>query len=110
RAGILKPSFRIPLTQSSRKPLGAGSLGMPTTYTNARPAVDVTQAKTLPQEFYTDPGLFRREMEAIHFDMWLAAGRLEQLSQPGDFFVCEIANASVIVLRDESSSIHAFHI
>ena len=51
---------------------------MPTTYINARPTVDVAEATTLPQEFYTDPDLFRREMETIHFDMWLAAGRAEQ--------------------------------
>jgi Rieske 2Fe-2S family protein len=82
---------------------------MPTTYINARPTVDVAEATTLPQEFYTDPDLFRREMETIHFDMWLAAGRAEQLKQPGDFFVCEVANASVVVLRDDSSSIRAFH-
>jgi len=71
--------------------------------------VHVAEAVTLPQEFYTDPGIFRREMEAIHFDMWIAAGRTEQLKQPGDFFVCELAGASVVVLRDDSSSIRAFH-
>ena len=82
---------------------------MSTSYRNARPTVVVTEATTLPQEFYSDPGLFRREMEAIHFDMWLAAGRTEQLRQPGDFFVCEVANASVVVLRDDSNSVRAFH-
>ena len=78
-------------------------------YANSRPSVDVEHATTLPQEFYTDAELFRREMQAIHFEMWLAAGRTEQLKRAGDFLVCEVANASVIVLRDESNAIRAFH-
>ena len=78
-------------------------------YTNERPAVKAGEARTLPQECYTDPDFFRREMEAIHFDMWLAAGRTEQIKKPGDFFVCEIANAGIIVLRDDANAIRAFH-
>ncbi len=82
---------------------------MSTTYANTRPAVRATDATTLPQEFYTDPEIFLREMEAIHFDTWLAAGRTEQLRNAGDFFVREVANASLIVLRDELGAIRAFH-
>jgi len=82
---------------------------MATIYTNSRPPVSLSQASTLPADFYTDGELFRREMEAIHFDMWLAAGRTEQIKNPGDFFVVEVANASVIVLRDESNAVRAFH-
>lgn len=82
---------------------------MSTIYANTRPPVSLRQASTLPPDFYTDGELFRREMEAIHFDMWLAAGRTEQIKNPGDFFVVDVANASVIVLRDESNSVRAFH-
>src|SRR5258708_14393314 len=78
-------------------------------YTNERPAVKAGEARALPQEGYTDPDFFRREMEAIHFDRWLAAGRTEQIKKPGDFFVCEIANAGIIVLRDDANAIRAFH-
>ena len=35
---------------------------------------------TLPASYYTDPAWFQREMEAIHFDMWLCAGRTEQIA------------------------------
>jgi Rieske 2Fe-2S family protein len=82
---------------------------MPTAYANSRPPVRVHEATTLPQEYYTDPGHFRREMEAIHFDMWLCAGRTGQIPNPGDYFVRQVANASVIIVRDDAGSIRAFH-
>ena len=82
---------------------------MATIYTNTRPSVSLSQASTLPAGFYTDGDLFRREMEAIHFDMWLAAGRTERIKHPGDFFVVDVASASVIILRDESNALRAFH-
>ncbi|HEY3928140.1 MAG TPA: aromatic ring-hydroxylating dioxygenase subunit alpha [Candidatus Koribacter sp.] len=82
---------------------------MSTTYTNSRPAVAASEATTLPQPYYTDPAYFQREMEAIHFDMWLCAGRAHQIPNPGDYFVRRVANASVIIVRDEQGTIRAFH-
>ena len=82
---------------------------MATTYLNARPEVRAEEAKTLPARFYNDPELFRRELQAIHYDMWLYAGRTEQIPRPGSFFVVRFAGVSVIVLRDEEGAIAAFH-
>lgn len=82
---------------------------MSTTYSNSRPEIAASEAMTLPQRHYTDPDWFQREMEAIHFDMWLCAGRTAQIPNPGDYFVRRVANASVIIVRDEQSGIRAFH-
>jgi Rieske 2Fe-2S family protein len=82
---------------------------MSNAYTNTRPEVAVSEATTLPQRYYTDPDWFRREIEAIHFDMWLCAGRVGQISNPGDYFVCNLGNASVIITRDEQGAVRAFH-
>ena len=82
---------------------------MASTYLNARPEVRAGEALTLPARFYNDPELFKRELLAIHYDMWLYAGRAEQLPAPGPFFVVRFAGASVIVLRDERGAIAAFH-
>ena len=60
---------------------------------------------TLPARYYTDPEHFVREMERIHFDMWLCAGRLEQINTPGRYFVRRVGNASVIVLRSEDGRV-----
>jgi glycine betaine catabolism A len=79
------------------------------TYSNTRPEVAVSEATTLPQRYYTDLAWFQREMEAIHFDMWLCAGRASRIPDAGDYFRRQIANASVIITRDEQGSIRAFH-
>ncbi len=78
-------------------------------YNNTRPEIAVSEAMTLPQRYYTDPDWFQREMEAIHSDMWLCAGRVSQIPNPGDYFVRRFANASVIITRDEQGNIRAFH-
>jgi len=82
---------------------------MSNTYSNSRPELAITQATTLPQSYYTDPAWFQCEMEAIHFDMWLCAGRTSQIPNSGDYFLRNFANASVIITRDEQSKIRAFH-
>jgi glycine betaine catabolism A len=82
---------------------------MSTPYSNTRPEVTATEATTLPQRYYSDPAWFRREMETIHFDMWLCAGRTSQIPGAGDYFLRQFANASVIITRDEQGEIRAFH-
>jgi Rieske 2Fe-2S family protein len=67
------------------------------------------EAMTLPARYYTDPALFARELDAIHCGMWLAAGRSEQLPAPGAYFLRQVGDASVIVVRDERRGISAFH-
>jgi Rieske 2Fe-2S family protein len=78
-------------------------------FSNTRPEVNVFEARTLPARHYTDPALFAAELERIHFDMWLCAGRTEQLAVPGSFFVRRVGNASVVVLRNDRGELAAFH-
>ncbi len=77
-------------------------------YTDSRPEFP-PGIKTLPARYYTDPAWFQQELEAIHFDMWLHAGRVDQIPDPGNFFVRRVGNASVIILRDERGGVAAFH-
>src|SRR5262249_38722402 len=80
--------------------------GSMSTYARARMAGGIL---TLPARYYTDPAHFALEMERIHFRMWLHAGRTEELAEPGRFFVRQLANASVVVLRDDERGLRAFH-
>jgi glycine betaine catabolism A len=82
---------------------------MSMSYFNTRATLAVSEAMTLPQRYYTDPAWFHREMEAIHCDMWLCAGRTSQIPEAGDYFLRQFANASVIITRDDSGNIRAFH-
>lgn len=55
---------------------------MAATDANARPEPHVDEARTLPARYYTDPELFRRELAAIHHDMWLPASRIKARPWP----------------------------
>jgi len=64
---------------------------------------------TLPARFFTDPELFRRELEAFYFERWICAGRTEFLSMPGDYFLREVAGESIIVVHAAGEAVNAFY-
>ena len=66
-------------------------------------------AKTLPARYYTDPQLFRDELERFYCESWVCAGRAEQVAKPGDYFLREVAGESIIVTRDRQNKIRAFY-
>ena len=74
---------------------------MPTTDTQS-------VATTLPARYYTDPDLFRDELERFYCQTWICAGRVSQIPANGDYFLREIAGESIIITRDASGSLRAF--
>jgi Rieske 2Fe-2S family protein len=64
---------------------------------------------TLPARYYTDPEVFRRELATFFFATWICAGRAEQIPDPGDFFLRDLAGESIIITRDTSGDIQAFY-
>jgi Rieske 2Fe-2S family protein len=65
-------------------------------------------ATTLPARYYTDPDLFRDELERFYCQDWVCAGRADQVPAPGDYFLREVAGESVIITRDEGNALRAF--
>lgn len=63
---------------------------------------------TLPARYYTDPGVFRAELERFYFGRWLCAGRTERVRNAGDYFLVELAGESIIVTRGADGAIRAF--
>lgn len=55
---------------------------------------------TLPARYYTDPEIFRRELDTLFCRMWVCVGRSELIRGHGDFFLCEVAGESIIIIRD----------
>ena len=68
---------------------------------------DVTRAATLPPELYTSNEAFGFEREAIFMKEWLAVGRAERISEPGDWFTVDLLGEPIIVVRTKSGAISA---
>ena len=68
-----------------------------------------TQQMTLPARYYTDPEIFRQELETFYRSMWVCAGREEQVENPGDYFLSEVAGESIIATRDSGGALRAFY-
>ncbi|MGC2661097.1 MAG: aromatic ring-hydroxylating dioxygenase subunit alpha [Bryobacteraceae bacterium] len=68
-----------------------------------------TALKTLPARYYTDPELFRREIDIFFFEGWICAGRGDNIPNTGDYFLREIAGESIIVVRSGGGSVVGFY-
>ncbi len=65
-------------------------------------------ARTLPGEYYTAEEIYGEESEKIFSRRWLYAGRATSLPDPGSFFVHEVDDESIVILKDEQSRVRAF--
>ncbi|MDH3439862.1 MAG: aromatic ring-hydroxylating dioxygenase subunit alpha [Gammaproteobacteria bacterium] len=64
---------------------------------------------TLPTSWYLDPDHYQHELEAIWYGDWIAVGRIDQVPNPGDWFVARIGTQQIIVTRDGDGAPRAFH-
>ena len=64
--------------------------------------------KTLPRAAYLDPDWYAREMATIWSRNWVCAGRLADLT-PGTMRPVMVGPASVVLARDASGEVSAFH-
>jgi glycine betaine catabolism A len=67
------------------------------------------EKRTLPAKYYVDESYFQEELEKHFFGQWICVGRAEQISRPGNYFLREVRNESLILTRDESGKPHAFY-
>ncbi|MES1935176.1 aromatic ring-hydroxylating oxygenase subunit alpha [Salinisphaera hydrothermalis] len=64
---------------------------------------------SLPQPFYNDERLFALDMQTIFEKEWLFAGMTCEIPKKGCFLTVNVGNNSVIVVRGDEGSVHAFH-
>ena len=64
--------------------------------------------RSLPQGFYGDPDLFRRDVDRVLTRHWLCAGHESQAASSGDYFLFDLAAESVIILRGADGVLRAF--
>lgn len=65
--------------------------------------------QTLPANYYTSDAVFRDELEHILYRHWICVGRADQIPNPGDYFVQNVGDESLIVTRDRNGDEHAFY-
>ncbi|MEP6942143.1 MAG: aromatic ring-hydroxylating dioxygenase subunit alpha [Betaproteobacteria bacterium] len=63
---------------------------------------------SLPQAFYTDPAIFKLDLEAIFYKRWIFAGVECEIPRPGDYFTLSIGPTPIVVLRDHEGAVRAF--
>ena len=66
-------------------------------------------AQTLPAQYYVSREYFARELDMLFRQMWICAGRAEEIAAPGQFVVRELPGDNVVITRGPSGSLHAFH-
>jgi Rieske 2Fe-2S family protein len=65
--------------------------------------------KTLPQRYFTSAEIFAEEQAKIFSGHWLLAGHVSQVAQPGDYYVQEVADESVIIVRDRKEVVRGYY-
>ncbi|MEP5765708.1 MAG: aromatic ring-hydroxylating dioxygenase subunit alpha [Halieaceae bacterium] len=63
----------------------------------------------LPIDRWTSREFFDLEVEKMWTKTWQMACRESQLKKPGDYFVYDIVNFSILITRTESGELKAFH-
>jgi choline monooxygenase len=72
------------------------------------PDLPLEKARTIPATWYRDPAIYVLESRRAFADCWLAAGRREQVAQPGSYLTMNLAGEPILIVRDENGHLRAF--
>jgi len=75
----------------------------------ARALAEHTPGHALARAFHTDRSIFEHELAAIWRASWLFAGVSAEAAEPGEFFLLEFGDDSIIIVRDGAGELHALH-
>lgn len=70
---------------------------------------DYVPNHSLAQPFYTDQNIFDVEWEKIWSKLWLFAGSVAQIPNPGDYFLYQLKDDSIIIIRGDEGQVHAHY-
>ena len=54
----------------------------------------------LDGHFYRSRRVYRKELDGILYKSWLYAGHVSQIANPGDYFLYDLGEDSIIIARD----------
>ncbi|MFT4826601.1 MAG: phenylpropionate dioxygenase-like ring-hydroxylating dioxygenase large terminal subunit [Halioglobus sp.] len=64
---------------------------------------------SLSREFYCDNDVFSSDMDKVVGKKWLLVDHVSRIPEQGQYFVYDIADESIIVIRESSHKINAFY-
>ena len=70
---------------------------------------DLNQATLLPVEAYISEDYARAERDKLWRKVWIQAGRVEDIPEPGNYITYDIVDDSVLIVRTEEGEIKAYH-
>ena len=65
-------------------------------------------AHSLQQALYNSPAAFQHDLERIFQRHWILAGHASMAPQAGDYFLHEMADESIIIIRGRDGALRAF--
>ena len=72
-------------------------------------AEQLAEPVIIPVEAYTCPDYARAEREKLWNKVWLQAGRVEEIPEPGNYLTFQIANESFLIVRAGPERIQAYY-
>ena len=87
----------------SPDPITTGPLSSEAKYANVRRPL--AEAWTLPPEAYTDPAIYEVEIARLFRREWLCAGRVDQVSEPGDYLTLDLLGDKLVIVRDRDGTV-----
>jgi choline monooxygenase len=72
-------------------------------------AAPLAEAYTIPAPWYLDPAIERLEQQRVFGANWQAIGRIDQVTQPGDYFTAEFAGEPILAVRGADGQLRAFY-
>jgi phenylpropionate dioxygenase-like ring-hydroxylating dioxygenase large terminal subunit len=82
-----------------------GTLGETLARYNGEP---YERAWSMPRGFYTDAEVLALEVDHLFLREWICVGRVEEVAEPGDFFVFRICDESIVVMCGQDRKVRAF--
>lgn len=70
---------------------------------------ELAQPVTISADAYISPDYARAERDLLWRRIWLQAGRIEDLDQPGDYITYDIGPDSIIIMMADDGGLRAFH-
>jgi choline monooxygenase len=75
---------------------------------NYDPNVPLAEASTAPTSWHTDARIFDLEQRTVFTRSWQLVGRVDQVREPGQYIMCEIAGEPILLVRGSDNILRGF--